>query len=170
MLVDHLTAQLRVPRLIACTTRPPRPDETDGVHYHFVSEERLQAMYENNEIFWHKQVGKYWYGFPKSEIDTHDRGVIDVHPDGARLVREYLRGQESEAFLIGIFANEAVRLRRAIEKRRLDESAARQLLAEDWIPADPTEYADFDLIIQNDGDDPQPVVDQALAAVRDFLK
>ena len=29
---------------VSATTRPPRPGEVDGVHYHFVSPERFQQM------------------------------------------------------------------------------------------------------------------------------
>lgn len=175
MLVEAISAHLDVPRLIANTTRPARPDEKDGVHYHFVSEQRLKALHENDEVFWHAQVGQYWYGFPKAEIDTHEYGVIDVHPKGARMVRDYVRAAGGEAFLIAVLADETVRLRRAVEKRGLDESAARQLLAEDWIAEEwklegAGAYKDFDLIIQNDGNDPKPVVEQVLAAVREFLK
>ncbi len=29
---------------VSATTRPPRPNEVDGVHYHFVTPEQFQAM------------------------------------------------------------------------------------------------------------------------------
>ena len=34
---------------VSATTREPRPDETDGVHYFFVTKERFEQMIENRE-------------------------------------------------------------------------------------------------------------------------
>lgn len=37
-------------RVVTCATRPPREGELDGVHYHFITEERLFEMHSNNEL------------------------------------------------------------------------------------------------------------------------
>ena len=36
--------------IVTVTTRQPRPAEKDGVHYHFVTRERFQAMIDGGEL------------------------------------------------------------------------------------------------------------------------
>ena len=42
----------RVPlvRSVSATTRPPRPDETDGVDYHFVTNDEFQLLRQRGEF------------------------------------------------------------------------------------------------------------------------
>ena len=35
---------------VSATTRPPRPDEEEGVHYYFISEERFEEMIAGDEF------------------------------------------------------------------------------------------------------------------------
>ena len=51
------------------TTRPRRADETDGVDYTFVSEERFLQMRDSNAFLEFGQVGAIWYGTPKVTAD-----------------------------------------------------------------------------------------------------
>ena len=36
--------------VVTCTTRPPRPYEVDGVHYHFVSDAAFERLVEAGEL------------------------------------------------------------------------------------------------------------------------
>lgn len=53
---------------VSATTRPPRPGEIDGVHYHFVSPERFQAMIEEDDFYEWAEVFGHRYGTPKGMI------------------------------------------------------------------------------------------------------
>jgi guanylate kinase len=53
---------------VSATTRPPRPGEIDGVHYHFVSDERFDAMVEEDDFYEWAHVFGYRYGTPKGII------------------------------------------------------------------------------------------------------
>jgi guanylate kinase len=61
----------QIPELVwplSCTTRPMRPGETEGVIYHFVSDEEFQKRAANDEFLeWVFTDGKR-YGTLKSEI------------------------------------------------------------------------------------------------------
>jgi len=69
-LLDHLRAS--VPNLvysISATTRKPRPNEADGVHYFFLSTSEFKRRIDDNEFAeWQKVHGNY-YGTPKSFVD-----------------------------------------------------------------------------------------------------
>lgn len=53
-----------VTRVIACTTRPPRAGEQDGVDYHFLSHEDFHIRAKNNAFLEFKEVHGFWYATP----------------------------------------------------------------------------------------------------------
>ena len=53
---------------VSATTRPPRPGEIDGVHYHFVSPEQFQAMIDEDDFYEWAEVFSHRYGTPKGKI------------------------------------------------------------------------------------------------------
>lgn len=53
---------------VSATTRPPRPGEIDGVHYHFVSDAAFEAMVEEDDFYEWAHVFGYRYGTPKGMI------------------------------------------------------------------------------------------------------
>jgi len=42
--------ELNFKKIVTCTDRPPRPNETDGIQYHFVTYEKLLEMSRNKEL------------------------------------------------------------------------------------------------------------------------
>jgi guanylate kinase len=54
--------------VITTTTRPRRPNEKDGVDYHFVTKEVFRKMRDNNELLEWAQVYDNWYGVPKETV------------------------------------------------------------------------------------------------------
>ncbi|MCL2662444.1 MAG: guanylate kinase [Oscillospiraceae bacterium] len=75
---------------ISATTRKPRPGETDGVEYFFISKERFKEMIENNEFLEYAEyVGEY-YGTPvkpiKEYIDSGKIVILDIEVQGAKQV------------------------------------------------------------------------------------
>jgi guanylate kinase len=50
------------------TTRPPRPTETDGVEYHFVSRDRMAELIEAGELLEHADYAGNLYGTPRRPV------------------------------------------------------------------------------------------------------
>jgi guanylate kinase len=50
------------------TTRPPRPTETDGVEYHFVSRGRMAELIESGELLEHADYAGNLYGTPRHPV------------------------------------------------------------------------------------------------------
>jgi len=77
---------------VSVTTRPPRPGEVDGVHYHFVTESQFDAMVSAGELLeWAVVHNTARYGTPRAPVE---RAVADCRPalleldlQGARQVR-----------------------------------------------------------------------------------
>ena len=76
---------------VSATTRPPRPGEVDGVHYHFVSEPQFDALIEENALLeWAVVHGAYRYGTPRRRARSAGCGtnaLLEIDLQGARQVR-----------------------------------------------------------------------------------
>jgi guanylate kinase len=53
---------------VTATTRPPRPDETDGLDYLFLSDQQYDDMLARDEFLENATVYAYRYGVPKPPI------------------------------------------------------------------------------------------------------
>lgn len=77
---------------VSATTRPPRPGEVDGVHYHFVSEAEFDRMVEAGELLeWAVVHGRHRYGTPRRAVEQAlEEGIpalLEIDLQGARQVR-----------------------------------------------------------------------------------
>lgn len=78
---------------VSATTRPPRPGEIDGVHYHFVSRERFAQMEASGDLLESAVVhGRNGYGTPRrpvlEAIEAGRMPLLEIDLQGARQVRE----------------------------------------------------------------------------------
>lgn len=84
----------RVERVVAFTTRPPRPGESNGVDYHFVSEERFMAMAQAGEFLEHKEVHGRRYATPRAGVDrllgAGKIAILKIDVQGALAVMDLL--------------------------------------------------------------------------------
>ncbi|HEX4010003.1 MAG TPA: guanylate kinase [Solirubrobacteraceae bacterium] len=85
----------RVPELglsVSATTRPPRPGETQGVDYHFLSADEFDRRAADGEFVEHATYSGRRYGTLRSELeDRLRRGepvVLEIEVQGARQVRQ----------------------------------------------------------------------------------
>jgi len=60
------------------TTRAPRPGESDGNPYYFISPESFDHMVNTNELLEHANVHGNWYGQPTQQITENLRQGRDV--------------------------------------------------------------------------------------------
>src|SRR5580704_5190757 len=54
---------------ISVTTRPRRPSEQDGAHYHFIDGARFDAMVKNGELLERAEVFGNRYGTPRAPVE-----------------------------------------------------------------------------------------------------
>src|ERR1700761_3503418 len=93
-------------RSISVTTRARRPNEIDGVHYHFMTEpEFQQALTRNDLLEWARVLkGTHAYGSPRAPIEAAlaaGRDVIfDIDWQGHRQLREKLPTDVVSVFIL----------------------------------------------------------------------
>ena len=81
---------------VTATTRPPRPEETDGVDYFFLSEQRYDQMVAQGEFLENATVYDHRYGVPKPPVREALSAGVDVvmrtDVQGARYIKSVCPG------------------------------------------------------------------------------
>ena len=76
---------------VSCTTRAPRPGETDGVEYRFVSRARFLELIERHELLEYAEFGGNLYGTPRQPVierlAQNTPTLLEIELQGARQVR-----------------------------------------------------------------------------------
>lgn len=76
---------------ISATTRAPRTGESDGVDYHFLTDEQFAQKVAAGEFVEHADYSGNRYGTLRSELEknAHKGGVVlEIELQGARQIRE----------------------------------------------------------------------------------
>jgi len=115
-------------RSVSATTRPPRPGETDGVDYHFLSSQEFQSLRERGsfvECFEVFSQGS-WYGTLRSEVTTGLSAgkwvILEIDVQGALSVME----QYADAISIFIQPGTLAELERRLRGRGTETEEAIQ--------------------------------------------
>lgn len=171
--IEALIAQVPgLRRIVPHTTRAARWYEANGREYHFVSPAEFEGMRLAGRFAWWGQIGPTQRaGTVHEEMTPCANGsVIDVLPAGAFALRERVIAQGGSALLLAVVASVAERHER-IHLRQPDtpDDEVRRLMLEDPSFSFEADYASFDRVIANVGDDASVACRQAVLAARRFL-
>ncbi len=103
-----LAARPDMTRAVTCTTRAPRPGETDGVDYYFFDPTEFQARVQAGEFIEHATVFGRSYGILRSELlDKLRRGrdvLLNIDVQGAATIRDRTQAEpELKQALVTVF-------------------------------------------------------------------
>jgi guanylate kinase len=150
---------------VSVTTRPPRPGETDGVHYRFCDQAAFDRMVAAGELLeWARVLDRYSYGTPRAPVEqalgAGQDTVFDIDWQGHRQLRAALPGDVVGVFILPptLAALEARLRGRPGEDSA--EIARRMELARDEI----SHWHEFDHVVVNDD------FDRAVGSVRAVLQ
>ncbi|RHZ63309.1 hypothetical protein Glove_330g21 [Diversispora epigaea] len=77
---------------VSHTTRSPRPNEIDNVHYHFVTREKFKELIEKNYFLEYTEFSNNLYGTSISAVKkVAEQGkicILDIELEGVKLVKK----------------------------------------------------------------------------------
>lgn len=144
-----LEADRNIELSISYTTRPPRPGEVDGVHYHFVDLDTFRDMLARGEFLESAEVYGNYYGTSQPWIESRMAAgrdiLLEIDWQGAAQVRQLF----PDAVSLFILPPSLEELRRRLTARNQDseEVIARRMAA---AREDIAHALSFDYLIVND--------------------
>jgi len=107
---------------VSYTTRSPRPGETDGIDYHFVTPETFGALKDAGEFLEHAHVHGNWYAtsgtWLRSQVDAGQDVLLEIDWQGAAQVRKLI----PESVHIFILPPSLALLRERLQRRGQDDA------------------------------------------------
>jgi guanylate kinase len=133
---------------VSVTTRGPRAGEVDGQHYHFISQERFDAMVAEQKLLEHAYVFGRSYGTPAAPVAAALAAggdvLFDIDWQGFRQLRAALPGD-----VVGVFIRPpslaALQARLAARGDAPEQVAARMARARDEL----AHAGEFDYGVEN---------------------
>jgi guanylate kinase len=148
---------------ISVTTRPRRPSEIDGVHYHFITKRHFEAMRDGGELLEWAEVHGAYYGTPREPVETAlaaGRDVLfDIDWQGTRQLLEKMRDDVVTLFVLPPTAGE---LKARLERRAEDSQATIQRRLHNALE-EISHWREYDYILVNRD------LDKSFARVRAIL-
>jgi guanylate kinase len=133
---------------VSYTTRPPRPGEQEGVHYHFVDPPRFVALQAQGEFLECAHVHGNWYATSRTwltqQVAAGQDVLLEIDWQGAQQVRKLV----PDSVHIFILPPSLAALKERLEKRgqdRPDVIAARLEAAREEM----RHCGEFDYVIMN---------------------
>jgi guanylate kinase len=167
---DTLVAALRerMPRVrysVSATTRPARPNERDGVDYHFMAREHFEGWMAAGKFLETREYNGNLYGTPLPFLEeTLGEGydvILKPEVNGALAIKAAYPG----ATLIFLLPDRFSHLRKRLEARRTEttqEIAARMAIAHEELK----ELRSFDYLVINENGREADAVDDLVSIVR----
>lgn len=135
---------------VSYTTRPRRPGEIEGEHYHFVSPVDFNLMINRRQFLEHAKVFDHYYGTPAAEVESRLAAgrdmLFDIDWQGTQQLAQTARSDLVSVFILPPSTQE---LERRLTRRAQDSAevvAKRMAKAADEI----SHWAEYDYIVVND--------------------
>ncbi len=151
--------------VITMTTRQQRPNETNGMDYHFVTVAQFQDMLKKSELLEWAEVYGNWYGIPKSQVNKSlemgEDVIVKIDVQGAATIKKMVPNAVF-IFLVPTSKDDlAFRLRQ--RHTESSEDMALRLAAAD---EEMKQLSRFDYVVVNHWDK----IDQAVADIIGIIR
>ena len=151
-LQNHIVSNYDFINLVSHTTRPPRPNESNGYDYYFINKEDFINM-NNKDLFVETREYRvntengndiWYYGLSKSELDvtTILNKIVILDLKGMKELAEYV-GRDN-LFVVYLDCDSDTRIDRMIKRGGMtDEEISRRFKADELDFIGMEEYADL---------------------------
>ena len=132
---------------VSHTTRKPRPNEVNGVDYHFVSEKEFQDLNSDNKIYEYAKIYNHYYGTSKDSVENLIKKndiIFDIDWQGTKQLSKIKNLNLIKIFLLPPNKSE---LKSRLIKRGQGVDIDRRLKA---FEIDEKHWQDYDYILINE--------------------
>lgn len=144
-----LAADSHIHLSISTTTRPMRPGEQEGVHYHFVDVERFYRMIQDNAFLEYAEILGNLYGTPRIAVEKHlcagEDVIFVINWQGHRQLMGTAREDVASVFILPPSKEDL--LRRIVLRNQDSIDAIKKRL--ELANLDISHWHEYDYIIRN---------------------
>ena len=138
---------------VSHTTRKPRPNEVDGLDYHFVTKKNFELLLKQNAFYEHAEIFGNYYGTSKSSINQitkkNNNVLFDIDWQGSEQLSKFKQLNLVKVFILP--PNKEELEKRLIARNQDDKDAIkRRMLA---YSKDVVHQKDYDYVLINDNVD-----------------
>ena len=134
---------------ISHTTRKPRPNEIDGVDYHFVTKDKFKKLIKENNFYEHAKIFDNYYGTSKNSVNKlHQENydvVFDIDWQGTKQLSQY---KELNLIKIFILPPDKKELKKRLINRNQDNSQTVEKRLQQY-ENDIQHWFDYDYVVIN---------------------
>tara|TARA_Y100000768_G_C23972685_1_gene681356 strand:- start:1683 stop:2258 length:576 start_codon:yes stop_codon:yes gene_type:complete len=134
---------------ISHTTRKPRPNEIDGVDYHFVSQEEFEKLIKKNNFYEHAKIFDNYYGTSKKSVNKlHQENydvVFDIDWQGTKQLSKF---KELNLIKIFILPPDKDELKKRLINRNQDNDKVVEKRLKQY-ESDVRHWFDYDYVVIN---------------------
>ena len=135
---------------VSHTTREPRPNEVNGVDYHFTNKDDFKKLIEEGKFYEHAKIFQNYYGTSKKSIQTplenNNDILFDIDWQGTKQLSKFPELKPIKIFILPPSKDE---LKKRLIERNQDRSTIIQQRLEAY-DEDIIHWKDYDYIILND--------------------
>ncbi|HEX9769466.1 MAG TPA: guanylate kinase [Kiloniellales bacterium] len=144
-----LPADDKIDLSVSATTRPKRPNEIEGVDYHFVDQRTFDAMVAGDEFLEHATVFGHSYGTPRAPVEealaAGEDVLFDIDWQGTQQLAEKAAKDLVRVFILPPSTEE---LERRLRRRAQDpEDVLKNRMAK--AADEMSHWAEYDYIVVN---------------------
>ena len=136
---------------ISHTTRKPRPNETNGKDYYFVSVSEFKNLIDENKFLEYAKVFQHYYGSSKDvvfkKLNSGENVIFDIDWQGTQQIKKQkLNYKIITIFILPPSRNELYT--RLLNRDRNDEKIAKERMTQ--FNKDVLHWKDYDFVVIND--------------------
>jgi guanylate kinase len=158
-----LTVERGLELSISVTTRPRRPGEVNGRHYHFIDRKRFEQLRKNGDLLEYAEVFGNFYGTPRMPVERALKVgrdmLFDIDWQGTQQLRERARDDLVSVFLLPPSGGELAR--RLHTRAQDDKPTIRSRMSK--AGGEMSHWPEYDYVVVNRD------LDRAFAEVRAIL-
>ncbi len=165
-IVDYISKEKWINRIVTYTSRPMRKKEKNGETYHFVTKEEFEALIQSGFFAeWRSYDtvdGVWYYGSSIDSYDTDEDRIIILNPDGFSKIKNILEPEKVKS--IYVYSNIKT-IRNRLKKRGDKKEEAERRIEHDLIDFKGLENEVDKIVYNNEDNDIDDIVQKILSYI-----